>query len=150
MYLFRSAKCLLLVMKYRLLKGLLLLCLLGGISSGFAQKKGKSPVASTNTSIDGRMEMPSGKPVKKIRVLYKNDLKGTLPGNRCVEELSHKMGFRYEQVMKNGPGSMSQEGIFFHNLGTKIVLFFKNGPFWQARFKKKRKECQQKTGDYMG
>lgn len=144
-----GANLLFLFMRYLLLRGFLLILLCGG-STFFlhAQKKKKSPVASNNTSYTESVKAP--KSSKKIYTIYKTDLKGTLPGNKCVEDLSKKMGFRYEQVMKNGPGSMSQEGIFFHNLGAKTILFFRNGPFWQARFKKKRKECQKKTGDYVG
>ena len=136
-------------MKYLLLRGLLVI-LIGTIAlSAPAQKKGKAPKASSNTSWDVNAARPP-KAGKKIRVIYKWDLKGTMPGNKCVDDLTWRKGFRYEQVPKSGPGSMTQEGVFLHNLGTKTILFFRNGPFWHMRVKKKIKECQKKTGDYVG
>lgn len=114
-----------------------------------AQRKHKPPVASNNTSLNTK-ERPSSKPGKKVYVIYKTDFKETMSGNKCVEDLSRKMRFRYEHLMKKGPGSKTQEGIFLHNLGTKTILMFKNGPFWQIRFRKKMKDCQQKTGDFVG
>lgn len=77
-------------------------------------------------------------------------MKGILLGNRCMEEATREMGFRYEVVPKEGPGSKTHEGVFFHNLGVKTILLFKNGPFWSIRLKKRMKECRRKTGDYMG
>lgn len=129
---------------------ILLLC--GGFAvSVQAQKKNKPPIASNNTNLNASKVKPSANSSgKKVYTLYKTDYKGTLSGNKCVEELSRKMGFRYEYLMKEGPGSKTTEGILFHNLGTKTILFFRNGPFWQCRFKKRMKECQQKTGDYVG
>lgn len=135
-------------MKEILVAGILLLF---GLSCVQAQEQKKPPKASTNTSIDGRIEAPSaGRSSKNYKVIYKWNMKGLMSGNRCVEETTRKMGFIYEVVPKEGPGSKTQEGVFFHNLGVKTLLFFRNGPFWTTRLKKRIKECRKRTGDYMG
>ena len=129
---------------------LVLFLLCSCISYGlYAQERQTSPPTSGKTSLETKTK-PSPPSGKKIYVLYKTDFKGTMSGNKCVEDLSRKMGFRYEQVMKEGPGSKTGGAIFLHNFGTKIILMFRNGPFWQSRFKKRMKECRQKTGDFVG
>ena len=115
-----------------------------------AQKKESLPLASNNTNLNpSRVKSPKS-PEKKVYTIYKTQFKGTLSGNKCAEDLTRKMGFRYEHLLKEGPGSKTGTGIFLHNLGTKTILFFKNGPFWQCRFKKRLNECREKTGDFAG
>ena len=82
--------------------------------------------------------------------IYKRKVEGLLTGNKCVEDQTEKMGFNYVLIPKEGPGSKTATGVFLHNLGTRFLLMFRNGPFWSLRLKKKVKECRRKTGDYMG
>lgn len=113
-----------------------------------AQQK-KKPTASTNTSWDARME---GEPreQKHYKTIYRRNSYGTFLGNKCVEESTQKMGFRYELVPRQGPGSKTALGVFLHNTGTKSLLLFKNGPFWQCRLRRRIDECRIRTGDYIG
>ncbi len=101
-----------------------------------------------NTSVDS-------KPVHKIEKnkdlrlhWIKNDTKGLLIGNRCFEEVTNKMGFVYHIQTKSQSNQMSETRRLLHNFGVKFKLFFKNGPFWKFKLKKKRKECKQITGDF--
>lgn len=109
----------------------------------------KKPTASTNTSWDARME---GEPreQKQYKTIYRRNPYGTFLGNKCVEESTQKMGFRYELVPKQGPGSKTAVGVFLHNTGTKSLLLFRNGPFWQCRLRRRIDECRIRTGDYIG
>lgn len=131
------------------MKALLFSCLLLCSLSAFGQKGNTQPPPSTNTSRDAWIENPS-KRGKTYFSILKRGSEGTLTGNKCVEDRTQKMGFRYVLVPKKGPGSRSGAGVFLHNAGTKFLLFFRNGPFWSVRLKKKVKECRRKTGDYMG
>lgn len=131
------------------MKALLLTCLLLCSLCSFGQKGNNQPPSSTNTSLEARIEDPP-KREKKYLSLLKRGSEGTLSGNKCVEDRTMKMGFRYVLLPKQGPGSRSGAEVFLHNAGTKFLLFFRNGPFWTIRLQKKVKECRRKTGDYMG
>lgn len=115
----------------------------------FGQKDTEKPPASTNTSRDAWVENPS-KREKSYFSIFKRSTQDTLIGNKCMEDQTMKMGFRYVLAPKKGPGSRTGAGVLLHNAGTKLLLFFRNGPFWTVRLKKKVKECRRKTGDYMG
>ena len=80
----------------------------------------------------------------------KNDTKGLLLGNRCMEDVTRSMRFEYVVQPKGQPGNRSEFGRLIHNFFAKIGITFRNGPFWKFKLKKKRKECRRKTGDYVG
>lgn len=87
---------------------------------------------------------------KKVRYIVKNDARKLLLGNKCADEETLKMGFMYVAIPKGHPGNKDQVKRNFNNLGTKTVVFFKNGPFWKLRLKKKIKKCRELTGDFVG
>lgn len=60
------------------------------------------------------------------------------------------MGFQYLAVPKGQPPYKNGFSKFWHNLGVKLVLLFKNGPFWKMKLNKKRKECRFGSGDFVG
>lgn len=123
-------------------------CLWGMSVQGVAQQK-KQPAPSTNTSWDADIEdEPRDK--KQYRTIYRRDAYGIFLGNKCVEETTRNMGFRYVLVPRKGPGSKTAVGVFLHNTGTKSLLLFRNGPFWQCRLRKRIDNCRIRTGDYIG
>ena len=67
-----------------------------------------------------------------------------------MEEVTRKMGFEYVLQPKGQPGNRNEVGRLIHNFGVKVSLFFKNGPFWKFKLKKKRNECRESTGDFTG
>ena len=87
---------------------------------------------------------------KKKRYIIRNDSKGTLTGNKCFEEVTQKFGFDYLIVPDNIPPNRNGFSRFMHNFGVKTVLFFRNGPGWQIRLKKKYKQCRYQYGDFVG
>jgi hypothetical protein len=87
---------------------------------------------------------------KKIRYIVRSDSKGALKGNKCFEEVINNFGFEYLIVPKKMPPYQSGFSRFMHNLGVKTVLFFRNGPCWQLRLKKKYKQCRYQYGDFTG
>lgn len=91
---------------------------------------------------------------KKPIEWVKNSPNGLLLGNPCMEEVTTEMGFIYVIQTKNqtkfGGQKMNGFDRFWHNLGAKLRIMFKNGPFWKFKLKKKRKECRELTGDYVG
>lgn len=121
----------------------------GGISGTAIAQQKDNRIASTNTSWDARIEeVPERQ--KQYKTIYKREAYGAFLGNKCVEESTRKMGFNYELVPKHGPGRKSATAVFLHNSGTKFLLMFKNGPFWQLRLRKQIDACRIKTGDYIG
>ena len=66
-----------------------------------------------------------------------------------MDAVTDRFGFEYVVMPKNAPGFSSGGQRFFHNLGVKTLLFFRN-PFWGIITKKEAKACRQKTGDYAG
>lgn len=123
-------------------------CLWGVSETAVAQQK-KKPGPSTNTSWDAKVE-EEPKEKKSYRTIYRRNAYGLYLGNKCVEESTQNMGFRYELVPRKGPGSKTAMGVFLHNTGAKTVLLFRNGPFWQCRLRRKIDNCRIRTGDYIG
>ena len=82
--------------------------------------------------------------------IIKKDTKGLLLGNRCLQDVTRDMGFEYVVQPKREKLSMNGFERLIHNFGAKLKITFKNGPFWKFRLKKKRKECKQQTGDFVG
>ncbi len=80
----------------------------------------------------------------------KPDAKGLLIGNKCMDEVTYKMGFIYLVQPKGQPGHRTEFGRLTHNFFAKMGIFFRNGPFWKFKLKKKAKECRRLTGDFMG
>lgn len=66
-------------------------------------------------------------------------------GNKCAEEVMHNYHFEYVLVPKNQGVSGSR--YFFNNFFSNAKLFFKNGPFWKSRMRKKIEECRINSGD---
>lgn len=87
---------------------------------------------------------------KKTRHIIRSDSKGTLTGNKCFEEVTRKFGFEYLIVPEKLPPNRNGFTRFMHNLGVNTVLFFRNGPFWQIRLKKKYNQCRYQYGDFVG
>ena len=89
---------------------------------------------------------------KKRRPLYivKKDTKGILYGNRCFLDVQRSMGFEYLVQPKGQPLNRSGFTRNVHNFGIKFVLYFRNGPFWQIKLNKKKKECRKLSGDFVG
>jgi len=117
--------------------------------------------ANCQTSIDfGTTGMTShdpknkqnGKDFKERRLVHwiKNDGKNLLIGNPCMNDVTHGMGFEYVVQVKGQPGNRNGFGRFMHNVGSKTVILFRNGPFWKIKLKRKRNECRRLTGDHIG
>jgi hypothetical protein len=124
------------------------MCVGGMSGTAIAQQK-EYRIASTNTSWDARIdEAPERQ--KQYKTIYKREAYGAFLGNKCVEESTRNMGFNYELVPKQGPGRKTAVAVFLHNSGTRFLLMFKNGPFWQLRLRKQIDACRIKTGDYIG
>ena len=110
------------------------------------------PVISTQATDpkakpDSKKQGPKRKTYKYV---IKNDTKGALKGNKCFEEVTHKFGFEYLIVPKGLPGNENGFRRWSHNFGVKFTLFFRNGPFWQLRLKRKYKKCRYVYGDFIG
>ena len=104
-------------------------------------------MTSYDVKVDKKKEAPEQKKLIKI---IKNDTKEILYGNRCFEEVTADMGFEYVVQPKGQPGNKNEFGRNVHNFGAKFRLFFKAGPFWKSKVKKKVRECRELSGDFVG
>jgi len=91
-----------------------------------------------------------GPKTKTYRYLIKSDTKNTLKGNKCFEEATHKLGFEYLIAPQDFTPNRNGFRRWMHNFGVKFLLFFRNGPGWQLRLKKKYNECKYRYGDFVG
>lgn len=105
--------------------------------------------ANTNTMPTNKREDKSQKQ-KRVVQWVKNDSKGLLIGNPCMEDVMAEMGFTYLIQMKGVSVYKNNIGRYFHNKGVKITLFFRNGPFWRMKLNRKRRECRLQTRDFVG
>lgn len=116
------------------------------------QGKAQDDVTSSNVTdseheVNKRKEAPKS---KRLLQIIRNDTRGILYGNKCFEEVTHDMGFEYVVQPKGQPRNGSNFSRFLHNFGVKTAIFFKNGPFWKFKVKKRRRECQEASGDFTG
>jgi hypothetical protein len=117
----------------------------------FSQEENQNPFPTPNTVIGAKPDPKKQKEKEeKIRFIIKNDTKNTLSGNLCFEEETRKMGFQYLAIPKGQPPNKNGFNRFWHNLGVRTMIFFKNGPFWKSKVKKKLDDCRYGSGDYVG
>lgn len=119
-------------------------------TSALAQKElkfGDTPTTNKDPKYKQRH-----KDFKRKHVIHwvKTDTKGLLIGNPCMERVFADMGFVYQVEPKGQRSSKSGAGRLIHNFAAKTRIFFRNGPFWKFKLKKKRKGCRRQTGDYTG
>ena len=80
----------------------------------------------------------------------KNNGKGLLLGNQCMEEVIDDMGFVYLVQPKGQVLNDSEFQRNIHNFFAKLRITFRNGPLWKFKLKKWRKQCAAETGDFVG
>jgi len=134
------------VKKTRLFAGFILLWFLLFVEfPSIAQDR--TGAIDTETQVDKKKQAP-----KKRRPLFivKKDTKGILYGNRCFLDVQRSMGFEYLVAPKGQPLNRNGLSRNMHNFGIKFLLIFKNGPFWQIRLSKRKKECRKLSGDFVG
>ena len=110
--------------------------------------------------IFGNTANTSGKPTnlkkdkshkrKKVSYWIKNDSKGLLTGNPCMEKVLDELGVQYLVQIKDQAGYKKAIGRWRHNTVFKYKLFFTKGPFWKLKLKKKRRRCRSLTRDMVG
>ena len=140
-----------LIMNKRLYILIVLICLLG-LQPLHAQKKKskKKPKGeTTNTNYNARIKNEPKAP-KEYMYLYRTNTRGTLSGNKCIDDYTEKMGFRYVIMPPGQDGSLSPTEMRLHNFSVKFALLLTNGPFWHHRLNQKTRKCREKTGDYYG
>jgi hypothetical protein len=119
--------------------------------SVFSKEVKDNPFPTQNTQIGAKPDpKKQGGKEEKIRFIIKNDTKNTLSGNLCFEEETRKMGFQYIAIPKGQAQNRNEFSRFWHNLGVRSALFFKNGPFWKSKVNKKLEDCKYGSGDYVG
>lgn len=106
----------------------------------------------TGTTNKAPTYKPNSKRYKNKHMVQwiKNDAKGLLLGNKCMQDITNEMGFIYVVQPKGQAGNRSEFGRLVHNFFAKIGITLRNGPFWKFKLKKKRKECRSSTGDFVG
>ena len=74
-----------------------------------------------------------------------------LYGNPCVEEVTVKMGFKYQYIPDTrAPGYVNTQDPTWHNIKTHFKMMFKNGPFYKSKVRKAIKRCKKSSGDFVG
>ena len=134
------------IIKTSFLTGFMLLCLLF-CAEYTCNAQDITGATDKETKVNKKKQGP-----KKRRLLYivRKDTKRILYGNRCFLDVQRAMGFEYLVQPKGQPLNRNGFGRNMHNLGIKFVLLFKNGPFWQIRLSKRKKDCRKLSGDFVG
>lgn len=134
------------IIKNSFLIGFILLCMFFCMENSCSAQD-RTGATDRETKVNKKKQGP-----KKRRILYivRKDTKNILYGNRCFLDVQRAMGFEYLVQPKGQPLNRSGFTRNMHNLGIKFVLLFKNGPFWQIRLSKRKKECRKLSGDFVG
>lgn len=116
-----------------------------------AQQRGDEVLSTQATDPDARPDAKKQHPKRKrIHYIVKSNPRNTLKGNQCFEEVTRKFGFEYLIAPEDYRPNRNGFSRWMHNAGVKFILFFRNGPGWQIRMKKKYKECKYRYGDFTG
>jgi len=119
--------------------------------TGIAQNRDSPPFSTPNTHMDPEPNPKSYKPEEKnISYIVKKDTKKFLPGNKCFENATKKMGFMYIAVPKGQSYYTTEFDRNLHNLAVKLKLLFTRGPFWKLKVNKIYKKCRYPYGDAIG
>ena len=112
----------------------------------------KLEFGDTPTTTSSPKYKPRNKDHRQRTLIHwvKKSSKGLYMGNKCVDELTSSMGFIYLIQVKGQAGYRSEFDRLLHNFGAKTGIFFRNGPFWKYKLKKKTKDCRRRMGDYVG
>lgn len=103
----------------------------------------------TNTTVHKKVNKKKNEPERKnYSRLYKRSTKGTLYGNPCAIQATHKMGFEYVPLSQ-GHGK-TKVGFILNNVYVNGKLVVTRSPFWKLILKKQFKECRSKSGDGVG
>ena len=87
---------------------------------------------------------------KRISFIIKNDPKGLLYGNPCVNEETERMGFRYTVQNAGHPGTLKPITLFVHNMKVYTKLTVTRSPFWKLILNRRIKDCRERSGDWIG
>ncbi len=102
----------------------------------------------TNNTVQKKVNHRKYEPQRKnYDVLYTRKTKGTLYGNPCAIDVTHKMGFQYVPLTQEGKTKM---GYFLNNLLVKTKLCVTRTPFWKVILNKRLDDCRVKSGDGIG
>ena len=105
-------------------------------SSLFAQEPGED--IPTNNTVWKKSKPKKHKTnPKTYNQLYRKNTKGTLYGNPCAIDVTHKMGFEYVPLVI-GHGK-TYLGYFINNALVKTRLAFMRTPFWKLILNKDSK-----------
>ncbi len=120
-------------------------------TASIAQDAGKGNFTTQATDPHARPDARKmGPKQKKIYYIIKDNPEGTLNGNPCFKEASDKFGFQYLIAPEGMAPNRNNFSRAMHNFGANFILFFRNGPFWKIRMKKKLKHCKYGYGDFVG
>jgi hypothetical protein len=87
---------------------------------------------------------------KHYAKLYVKKPKGTLYGNPCAIDMTHRMGFEYVVQSKGMMQSKTKVGTILNNTGVKTKLVLTRTPFWKMILNKKLQDCRRDTRDGIG
>ena len=92
------------------------------------------------------MKKPKGQGQELVTTI---STRNVLYGNKCVHDFTQSMGFEYHVETKMEKEQSTAWSRYWGNKAAKIKITLKNGPFWQARVRRKVNECRVKTGDHL-
>lgn len=103
----------------------------------------------TNNTVRKKFDHRKNDPkIKRYDRLYSKNTKGTMYGNPCAIDVTHKMGFEYVPLVQ-GHGK-SPMGYFLNNLLVKSKLVLTRTPFWKMILNKRLDDCRLRSGDGIG
>jgi hypothetical protein len=89
----------------------------------------------------------------KTKVIYKRPSKNRMYSNECVHDYTvSKMGFEYVILTGDCEAALGHRSGFemeLANFITEVGIFFRRGPFWKYKIKKRFKFCKERMGDYV-
>jgi hypothetical protein len=87
---------------------------------------------------------------RRIRSMYTSTSKDNLVGNPCVEEFTKKLGFVYVQPFLSTEYPVKVLDQWTNNFWVNTVVFFRKGPFWKRKLRKRIRFCRESSGDFIG
>ncbi len=114
------------------------------------RKKRKRELQTSNTSYQYNASARRKGKKKRLLQVYRRDPSRVLYGNRCVTELTQKMGFEYVIITPEASGEERYVTTFAQNVSSGFLLTLRHGPFWQRKVRKRIRNCRESSGDFVG
>lgn len=120
-----------------------------GFKRQFKESDFNTDIKGTYNTRNEREYVVGRMPNKGYIALYTPKPQEVLYGNPCVSEYTKDKGFEYLPKEQYFLTHYGETGYHLHSVWVRVLVTFRNGPFWKIRVNQRIKACKQASGDFI-